>query len=72
MNGLRVTPDLFLRYVVWTKTICCCIADACAYRTLTAMARVPVPRDQGMIVAKDSESDEKGPWSASRWVLRSA
>ena len=36
------------------------------------MARVPVPRDQGMIVAKDSESDEKGPWSASRWVLRSA
>ena len=42
VNGLRVTPDLFLRYVVWTKTICCCIADACAYRTLTAMARVPV------------------------------
>ena len=51
-----LTPDLFLRYVVWIKTICCCIADACACRTLTAMARVPVrARDQGMIVAKDSE-----------------
>ena len=33
---------LVFRYVVRTKTICCCIADACAYRTLTAMARVPV------------------------------
>ena len=42
VNGLRVTRDLFLRYVVWIKTICCCIADACACRTLTAMARVPV------------------------------
>ena len=30
------------------------------------------PCDQGMIVAKDSESDEKGAWSASRWVLSSA
>ena len=37
-----VTRDLFLKYVVWIKTICCCIADACACRTLTAMARVPV------------------------------
>ena len=32
----------FLRYAVWIKTICCCIADACPCRTLTATARVPV------------------------------
>ena len=28
--------------------------------------------DQGMIVAKDSKSDEKGAWSASRWAPSSA
>ena len=52
------------------KTICCCIAGT--YRMCNAITRVPVRAVCSMIAAKDSRSDEKGAWSASRWALNSA